>query len=525
MLPGKAYTSGEILRIATHRRWLLVIPVALGAAVAVGVSKHLPNKYRSETVITLVPQRIPDSYAKSAVSSRIEDRLATLREQILSRSRLERIILDLNLYQLDRRRLPMEDVVQRMRDDISIQTEGRESQSFQLSYVNSDATTAQKATERLASFFIEENLRDREKVAEDTNQFLDSQLQDARRRLVDQEKKLEEYRRRYSGELPTQASTNLQAMQNAQLQLQSLGEFSDRARERRLLAERQIAELQTQSPIATATQAARPQDSGVESTAQQLATARARRELLLTRAKPDHPDVRILQRAIRDLEVKQQAELKVSAGRDQQPADELVSPAEALRGKRIRDLTDQVGDLDRELLERQQREKHLLDVIANYQARLDVIPTRESELVELTRDYTTLQTTYQGLLTKGEESKLAADLERREIGEQFRVLDPARIPERPFGPKRPLIVLGGAGGGLVCGVLIIALLEYRDSTFSCEDEVVRLCQLPVLAQVPLMLSDEERRGRHERAVLVRITAAAVIVLISAGAIVVWSLRF
>jgi hypothetical protein len=154
-----------------------------------------------------------------------------------------------------------------------------------------------------------------------------------------------------------------------------------------------------------------------------------------------------------------------------------------------------------------------------------VIPTRESELVELTRDYTTLQTTYQGLLTKGEESKLAADLERREIGEQFRVLDPARIPERPFGPKRPLIVLGGAGGGLVCGVLIIALLEYRDSTFSCEDEVVRLCQLPVLAQVPLMLSDEERRGRHERAVLVRITAAAVIVLISAGAIVVWSLRF
>ncbi len=140
----------------------------------------------------LMAQRIPDGYVKATITSKIEDRLNSLEDQILSRSRLERIIVDLDLYQELRRTLPMEDVVQRMRDDIVIKIEGKE--SFRVSYVSRDARTAQKATERLASLFIEENLRDRENVAEDTNTFLDAQLEDAKRRLIEHEKKLEEYR-------------------------------------------------------------------------------------------------------------------------------------------------------------------------------------------------------------------------------------------------------------------------------------------------------------------------------------------
>ena len=148
----------------------------------------------------LFPQRIPDSYVKSTVTANIEDRLATLQDQILSRSRLERIILDLGPVPAVASKLPMEDVVQRMRKDIDVKVEGKD--SFRVTYISQDAGTAQKTTERLASLFIEENLRDRENLAEDTNQFLDSQLEDARRRLVENEKKLEEYRSRYSGELP-----------------------------------------------------------------------------------------------------------------------------------------------------------------------------------------------------------------------------------------------------------------------------------------------------------------------------------
>src|SRR5882762_3236206 len=223
MLPGKTYTPEDILRIAIRRAWLIVIPLVLGSATGYAIGSYLPNRYRSETLIMIVPQQIPDSYVKSTVSAKIEDRLATLSSQILTRSRLERIILDLNLYVSLRRTLPMEDVVERMRRDIDpIKIEGREAASFRISYVNEDARTAQKATERLASLFIEENLRDRENLAENTNQFLDSQLEDAKRRLVEHEKKLEEYRSRFGGELPSQAGSNLQAVQNLQVQVQSM---------------------------------------------------------------------------------------------------------------------------------------------------------------------------------------------------------------------------------------------------------------------------------------------------------------
>src|SRR5581483_6428318 len=244
----------------------------------------------------------------------LEDRLATLRDQLLSRSRLEQIIGDLNLYVDLRAKVPMEDVVERMRTDITVSTTqnlSKESTSFKIRYVSNDRKVAQKTTERLASLFIEENLRDRENVAEDTSQFLGSQLQDAKQRLQEQEKKLEEYRRRFSGQLPSQASANLQAIQNTQLQLQSLREATDRARERRLMLEHQLADLQTPdaSPIASPAPSAQ-EPNATDSTAQQLAVARGRLRLLLMRDKPTHPDVLMLQRTIRDLEAKQQAELK-----------------------------------------------------------------------------------------------------------------------------------------------------------------------------------------------------------------------
>jgi polysaccharide chain length determinant protein (PEP-CTERM system associated) len=523
VLPGKKYTPEDILRIARRRAWLFVIPLVIGTAAAAVVSTRLPAWYRSETLIMLMPQRVPDSYVKATITEKMEDRLATLEDQILSRSRLERIILDLDLYANSRRLQPLEKFVERMRKEITIKVEGKE--SFRLSYVSQDAQTVQKATQRLASLFIEENLRDREKQAEDTNDFLDSQLQDARRRLLDHEKKLEEYRRQYSGQLPTQGASNLQAIQNLQMQLQALGEASDRAAERRSLLERQFADLQLPDPVAVAAPSTVPnQDAtAVDSTPLQLDTARTRLAALLTRVKPNHPDVEMLQRAIRGLEAKQREESKDSAAAGQKPAERVVSPAEALRQRRSRELKSELDVLDQEQRDKQQQEKRLRDRVAEYQSKLDAMPSRESELVELTRDYRTLQTTYESLLVKREDAKLAANLERRNIGEQFKVLDPARVPEQPYSPNRILIVAGGAAGGLAIGLLVIGLIEYRDSSFTREDEVVRLCQVPVLALVPIMMSVEER-GRTRRRRVATIAATAAGLVASAAALAVWRLR-
>jgi len=517
VLPGKKYGFDDVLGVLARRRWLLFMPLVVCTLSALVAAKFLPNRYKSETLIMLLPQRIPDSYVKTTITAKIEDRLATLESQILSRSRLERIILDLDLYRKLRERLPMEDVVQRMRADIAIKIEGKE--SFRVSYVSDSPTIAQNTTDRLASLFIEENLRDRENQAEDTNQFLDSQLQDARRRLIEQEKKLEEYRRRYSGQLPSQATTNLQAVQNLQLQLQTLDEATDRARERRLLLERQVADLETPDPLSPGALPALSPEGALETVGQQLDTARARLRLLLTRAKPDHPDVKMLQRNIRDLELRQQVEANdPGAVAVQRPA----TAAEGARQKRIRDLKAELQVIDREIQDKQLQEKHIRGEIGEYQVKLEAMPSRESDLVELTRDYTTLQTSYQSLLAKREESKLAANLERRNIGEQFKVLDPARAPERPFSPNRPLITGIGSVAGLLIGAALILLVEYRDSTLAGEDDVVRLFQLPVLALVPVMMSaDDRRRARTRRSMLVAMVG---LVAILGSALAVWRLQ-
>jgi polysaccharide chain length determinant protein (PEP-CTERM system associated) len=486
VLPGKTYTLEDIVQIALRRKRWILLPLVIAFLSAVEVGRLMPERYRSETVMMLLPQRIPDNYVRSSVTMGLQDRLTTLNQKIMSRSRLEQIILEFNLYAAERRTLPMDDVVNMMRSDIDpIKLEIKDSASttFKIGYVGRDPATVQKVATRLASLFIEENVRDRASDAEGTNKFLDAQLEDARRRLIVQEKKLEEYRRAYSGELPSQASTNLQTIQNAEMQLQALSEAEDRDRERRLIVQRQLADVDAPDMAGAA---AAGGDGAVQGTAEQLEAARAELRALQMHLTPNHPDIRMQQRTIRDLEAKLEVESRDTrnaeiqrAGRPKPP-----TPAEITRQRRIRDLRTELEDVDRQLREKQDQGRRLLSVVSQYQAKLEALPKRETELVELTRDYETLQGMYAGLLEKREESKLAVNLEKKNIGEQFQILDPAKEPEKPFSPNRPLIDLGGAVAGLIIGALLIAFAEYRDTSFRSEADVIRVLQLPVLALVP-----------------------------------------
>jgi polysaccharide chain length determinant protein (PEP-CTERM system associated) len=524
VLPGKKYTPEEIIRIAVRRKWLIILPLLVGTAAGVVVFRNMPKLYRSETLIMVVPQRIPDTYVKSTVTATVQDRLTSISDQIMSRSRLERIILDFDLYPELRAKGIMEDIVQRMRSDIKPSVDGKEATSFRVSYVSRDPKTAQKVAERLASLYIDENMRDRENLAESTNQFLESQLDEAKRRLIEHEKKLEEYRRAHSGQLPSQLQANLQAIQNAQLQLQAVSESINRARERRLLLERQLADAQTLPlPIVQPGASATAAETLAPTAAQQLEAAEARLESIRLRYTADHPDVKSLERTIAELRIKADEEAKKPAP----AADKPLSVAEVARQKRIRDLEADLAVIDRQVATALAEETRLKSVIADYQAKVDVVPSRESDLVELTRDYTTLQETYSSLLKKREESKLAANLERRQIGEQFKVLDPASLPEKPYNQNKRLAALGGAAiGGLALGLALVGLLEVRDSSFKSEEDVLRVLTLPVLALVPVMISESDRRvGRRRRKRRLVMAFAATFVLIVATAAVVWKLQF
>lgn len=520
MLPGKKYTPDEILRILFRRKWLILLPFALGLAGGLFGFRQIPKQYMSETLIMVIPQRIPDTYVKPTVTEKIEDRLTSISDQILSRSRLERIINDFDLYKEARATGIMEDVVAQMRADIDPTIEGKE--SFRVTYVSHDPKTAQKVTERLASLYIEENLRDRENLAESTNQFLESQLEDAKRQLMEYEKKLEEYKRLHAGQLPTQLQTNLQAIQNAQLQLQSVSESLNRTRERRLMIERQLADTEASAAVIPPGSPAVSNEPAPQTTAQQLEVAQARLELYRLRYTPEHPDVKSLERTIGEL----QAKVAEEAKRPPTPTtDKPISVAEVARQKRIKDYRADLEVIDRQMATIQSEEDRLKRAIADYQAKVDTLPSREADLVELMRDYATLQESYSSLLKKRQDSKLAANLERRQIGEQFKVLDPASLPERPYNQKQRLAVLaGGVVGGLVLGLALVGFLETRDSSFKSEEDILRVLMLPVLALVPVMVSESERSDRRRRKRRLAVAFAGAVVLIGSAAAVLWRLQ-
>jgi polysaccharide chain length determinant protein (PEP-CTERM system associated) len=505
MLPGKRYTPETILRILWRRKWVLVTPLVLIGTTTAIVANRLPNRYRSETLVLIVPQQIPENYVQPTVSARLEERLASLNQQILNRTRLEQIIREFNLYPNERKTAIMEDIVDRMRTrDIGVQTTGaadrraRAAPTFRISYTGDDPRTAMRVTERLASLFIDESLRDRVTLAEGTNQFLDTQLVDARNRLVEQEKRLEAYREKHAGELPSQLSSNMQAVQNLQLQLQTLATSISQDRDRQLMLDRLVAEAEAIAavPPVSATRGGEVDPSSLTAT-QLLEIRRAELRNYETRMKPGHPDLERAKREVAELEKQVDAEAlqqPLSPGGDKgRPV--ALNQADAQRQSRVREMAAERDALPRRIAQKEKDLVRMRDMLGGYQSRIAAVPARETELVELTRDYETLRQSYTNLLAKSENARMSTNLERRQIGEQFRVLEPARLPERPVSPNRVQINTMGALGGLALGMGLLLFLEYRDRSMRTEADVRGALGLPVLAVIRTLGDAAERRRR------------------------------
>ena len=504
MLPGRQYTPEELLRLLWFRRWIVIVLAIFATLGAVALSMQIKNVYRSETLILVIPQRVPESYVKTTMTVRIEDRLRSIQEEILSRTRLETVINDFNLYPELRGQKPMEEVVGIMKANIDVDTVRDD--AFKVAFKSGSPRTAMIVADRLAGMFIEENADARNRFATDTDKFLESQLEDARRRLEEHENKLKLFRERYSGELPQQLESNLTMIRSAQQQVQSLNESIDRDRDRRLVLEKQIADALNGAVDMPALEAK------TETTLDLLDKAKAELRTLELSKKPEHPDVIAKRKQVANLEKQVQDEAEIGLGK---PATPRPASPDAVRQARARQYQQEMDKLDKQIAQKQTEGDRLRGVVADLQRRVDSVPGHESELTSLTRDYETLQKVYSNLLAKKEDSKISANLERQQVGEQFKVLDPARLPERPFCPNRVRITLIGFGVGLALGLALAGFLEYRDTSLRTEDEIVKMLVLPVVAAIPVMTSIGERR-RHRRNLF--LTAIASLMLV-AGALV------
>jgi polysaccharide chain length determinant protein (PEP-CTERM system associated) len=514
VIPGKTYTPEVILQIAWRRKWWIVVPAILIAGGVVAWTQRLPNTYKSDTLIMVVPQRVPESYVRSTITQSITDRLQSITQQILSRTRLERIIEDLGLYGDQRRTAIMEDIVEGMRRDIDIQVV--KGDTFRVGFRSGDPRTAMRVAERLASLFIDESLRDREVLAEGTNQFLEAQLEEARRQLIDNEKKLEDYRRRHAGQLPTQLEANMQGLHNIEMQIQALIDSVSRDQDRRLVLERTIADAEAADTLSMP--AVLPASAGTAKTAaQELAEARSDLQALELRLKPGHPDVGRARRRVAELQVKADQE---ALAQPVSPENAPAQSAAALRRNRLEEMRTELSNLEKQIVYKTEKEQELRGNLAIYQGRIEATPTRESELADLTRDYGTLQAAYRNLLAKKQDSQISANLERRQIGEQFRILDAARLPARPDSPNRPRYYQLGVAAGLGFGLALAALLEYLDRTMRSEGDVRAALNVMVLATIPVI----EAPTQSNRVLKVATVAVAVLAVAGVAAGAYWVLR-
>jgi protein tyrosine kinase modulator len=510
-------------RVIRRRRWWLFLPVFVCWAIVWGVSWFVPSTYRSEALILVEQQKIPEHFVVSNVASDLQIRLQSMTQQILSRTRLLKIIDEMHLYPKERSRLSPDELVDLMRKDVTInllqsQTSGRPNEltAFRISYSGTDPTVAQRVTSTLTSFFIDEDLRERGRDAEGTTNFLDNQLQAARKQLEEQEQQVRQFNSQYQGRLPQQFQGNLQILAGLQSRLQGLNERLGRAEQQKVYLNSLISEyraLSTQIREGSA-------DTGKDMSPPALDTelSRLKRQMSGLQAKytDKHPDVVYLKDEIAKTEL-----LKKQIDEDlAQAKDEDKDASSGNVGLRPDD-TKSVMELESQLkaneveIQRSTHEMQSLEQAADeYKARINETPVRGQQLADLTRDYNQSHANYESLLEKKNQSELATNLEKRQQGEQFRILDAPSLPEKPYSPDRLQLSLYSLAVGLVLGGVITAVLEGLDDRVFQETDLADIATLPLLTIIPpiLTLAEQRRRSWHAWLELVGATSLAIIIL-------------
>jgi polysaccharide chain length determinant protein (PEP-CTERM system associated) len=463
-----------------RRRWVLIVTLAVvGAPLAYGVSRFLPDRYKSQTLVLVEQPSVPTDIVRSLDTSDISQRLSSMKQQILSRSRLEPIIRQFGLYGDDVSRVSMEDLVGRLQKTIDVtpvlpmaESQARQLPGFYVSVTMDNARTAQQVCTAVTSMFIEENLRLRQQHSEDTTQFLVQQLAEAKAKLDEQDARLAAFKSHYLGSLPDQESTNLNLLTTLTSQLDAATQALARAQQDKTYAESMLTQ---QIAAWQATQTGR----NPETLDQQLSALQTQLANLQARYTDDYPDVIKTKNDIAALK-RQLAESNAQKA----TSDASKVQKSAVEPLQVAQLRAQVHNLELVIAEKAREQGQIKEQIKFYQDRVQSTPGVEQQFKELTRGYETALLSYNELQKKRDESAMAADLERKQQGEQFRVLDPANLPDKPSFPNRPLFGAGGAGAGLALGLAIAFLLEMRDSSLKTERDVEFTLRLPVLAMIP-----------------------------------------
>jgi polysaccharide chain length determinant protein (PEP-CTERM system associated) len=529
-------------RLVLYRKWLVLSVFVLVAGATAFYSQGLPNVYTSDTVIMVDPQKVPESYVKSTVSGDIRNRLGTLSQQILSATRLQKIIDTLNLYPEEKKKLAREDLITKMRSDIatSIVSDfggSQDLQAFRITYRGKDPRLVAQVTNELATLFIDENWKARELQATGTTEFLENQLQDSKKSLEEEEKKLSDFRLKHMGEMPEQQTAELAMLGQTQAQLQSEGEALNRAESQKSMylsmmsQSAPVVDLDSSDPRPAPIKPAPGAQQAAAQPVTPLSADQARLAELLKRYSPNHPDVRRMKKKIEDEEAKMAATDAAASPAavpvpPPPPPDAVADPVPPSRTAATRPagapqhfnpiLQSQINAADAEIAKHKAEQERLTKVVAGLMGKVNAIPLREQEISSLTRDYEMNKIHYGQLLDRELSAETATQLEIRQKGEKFEVLDPAQPAERPTSPNRMLINGAGAIGGLVLGLLMALATELLGMAITGAQDITDSSSLKVLGVIPCIQTQRDKVTRRRR--LIAAGASAMFAMLAFGTV-------
>jgi succinoglycan biosynthesis transport protein ExoP len=496
---------GDLLKILIRRRWFFLGPLFVIGLLGFSVAQLMPVVYRSEAFIIVDQQKIPEQYVTSNVLMTLQRRLDSMTQQILSRTRLQRFIEEFGLYAPERKKKALDDIIDLMRKRISIElveTPGRKEDltGFRIYFIDRDPYLAQRVTGELTSLFIEQNVRERTQQSMGTTAFLESQLEQARKDLATVEERVRQYKMQYLGQLPEQQQSNLQILSSLQAQLQANTSALDRAEQQRIYFESMRSQYEAARSLSrpgeasSSTGSVSPGSSSLPLAEATLADLWKQLNALSGKFTDRHPEIVRLKREIADWE----------------------TAVQRLRGERmpLAEIDSRLKAIQAEIESGKRESDDLRKRLPELQNRLNMTPVREQELAGVMRQYESARTQYQSLLQKKMGSELASNLEQRQGGEQFRLLDPASLPKRPEPGRLKIIILGWVLGFGV-GVALTVMRESTDETVHRESDLEAHDSIDVLARIPTLRTKSER-SRQNLLRTVEVVALTLVTLVSLG---------
>lgn len=477
------YSLRDYQKLIWSRKWLIVfVTLTVGCMVAFGAYRT-PSLYEAKTTIMVDPGKVPDSYVKSTATIDANERLSLLQEQILSTTRLSQVIDELHLYEGLKQTSSRPEIVTRMRKDVivtaaALVAPSKDLRAFEISYTSQNPALAARVADRLASLFIEQNMKVREQQVLGTVDFFDHELEAAKQDLDQKGQKLARLKAQYFAELPESQAWHAQALTSLQIEMRSEMDAISAAQQQKVYLESMLADTPSVSNLDSGAGASAELDEQLERLQQEMDQLRARYG-------PSYPDV-VAKAA--DIE-KLQKQLK-----EQGSAAASAKPSSNSNRKHHNPVIEsQIAQIDNEIQERRAHEAKLKDQLAYHEAVLEKAPGAEQELTTATNDYDYAADHFKRLEDHKFSADMSSDVETRQKGERFIVLEPAQTPTHPTSPNRPLLDAVGLVGGFVLALVMVFGLEVADRTIKTQRELTERFKAPILGEIPWRATKRSHR--------------------------------